>query len=83
MPNITIDTPDWLREMGTILEELNLARRVSVRSESALDRLTIVVLTRQTLLLSFAASCLAARQDGQLNYTLANQGERSTRKCSD
>ena len=23
MPNTTIETPDWLREMGTILEELN------------------------------------------------------------
>ena len=83
MPNTTIETPDWLREMGTILEELNLARRVSVRSESALDRLTIVVLTRQALLLSFAASCLAGRQAGQLNYTLPNLGEHSTLKCSD
>jgi hypothetical protein len=23
MPNTTIETPDWLREMETILEELN------------------------------------------------------------
>ena len=30
MPNTTIETPNWLREMETILEELNLARRVKV-----------------------------------------------------
>jgi hypothetical protein len=41
------------------------------------------LLTRHTLPLSFAASFLAGRRACQLNYTLANLGHHSTRKCSD
>jgi hypothetical protein len=42
-----------------------------------------LLLTRQALLLSFAASCLAGRRVGQLNYSRVNLGEHSTRKCLD
>ena len=42
MPNTTIETPNWLREMETILGGTQPSPpRESVRSESALDRITM------------------------------------------